>query len=171
MEGTAKRLGLDAGYVMPAYEDSVHWLQKEAALPVNVDPSDSKLADAEERSRMARVFDEGLNKPKGFVLPIQHAGADAQGSMKGWMSERWQLKRGHLFLIPGDSPLGLRLPMASLPHVPPEEYPYIVEQDPMEPRLELAAEDKDAVARRRRAGEAGAEARTKTEAGSHGDIS
>ena len=24
---------------------------------------------------MARVFDEGLNKPKGFVLPIQHAGA------------------------------------------------------------------------------------------------
>src|SRR3982751_216160 len=117
MEGTAKRLGLDTGYVMPAYEDPVHWLQKEAALPVNVDPGDSKLADAEERSRMARVFDEGLNKPKGFVLPIQHAGEDAQGWMNGWMSERWQLRRGHLFLIPGDSPLGRRLPMSSLPHV------------------------------------------------------
>src|SRR6185295_1080004 len=101
---------------------------------------------AEERSRMARVFDEGLNKPKGFVLPIQHVGADAQGSMKGWISERWQLRRSHLFLIPGDSPLGLRLPMASLLHVPPEEYPYIVEQDPMEPRPELAAEGEDAVA-------------------------
>jgi uncharacterized protein (DUF2126 family) len=146
MEGTAKRLGLDAGYVMQAYEDPAHWLQKEAALPVNVDPSDSKLADAEERSRMARVFDEGLNKPKGFVLPIQHAGEDPQGSIKGWMSERWQLRRGHLFLIPGDSPLGLRLPMSSLPHVPPEEYPYVVEQDPMEPRLELSVEDKDAAA-------------------------
>jgi uncharacterized protein (DUF2126 family) len=107
-----------------------------------VDPADSKLADPEERSRMARVFDEGLNKPKGFVLPIQHAGADALG----WMSERWQLRRGHLFLIPGDSPLGLRLPMASLPHVPPEEFPYLVEQDPMEPRLELAEEDKEAAA-------------------------
>src|SRR5438874_783344 len=141
-EGTAKRLGLDAGYVMPAYEDPAHWLQKEAALPVNVDPSDSRLADAEERSRMARVFDEGLNKPKGFVLPVQHAGADAPG----WMSECWQLRRGHLSLIPGDSPLGLRLPMSSLPHVPPEEYPYVVEQDPMEPRLELAVEDKDAAA-------------------------
>ena len=150
MEDTAKRLGLDAGYVMPAYEDPVHWLQKEAALPVDVDPADSKLSDPEERARMARVFDSGLNKPKGFVLPIQHAGADASG----WMSERWQIKRGHLFLIPGDSPLGLRLPMASLPHVPPEEYPYVVEQDPMEPRLELAVEDEDGGAggRARKAG-------------------
>src|SRR5262249_3441044 len=118
-----------------------HWLQKEAALPVNVDPADSKLSDPEERSRMARVFDEGLNKPRGFVLPIQHAGAD----VSGWMSEHWQLRRSHLFLIPGDCPLGMRLPMGSLPHVPPEEYPYIVEQDPMEARLELATEDKDAV--------------------------
>src|SRR4029453_12636282 len=142
MEGIAERLGLGAEYVMPAYEDPAHWLQKEAALPVNVDPTDSKLADPEERSRMARVFDEGLNKAKGFVLPIQHASAD----VKGWMSEHWKLRRSHLFLIPGDSPLGLRLPMSSLPHVPPEEYPYVVEQDPMEPRLELAVEDKDAEA-------------------------
>ena len=139
MEGTAKRLGLDIAYVMPAYEDPAHWLQKEAALPVNVDPGDSKLADPEERKRMARVFDEGLNTPNGFVLPIHHAGADA----KGWLSERWKLRRPHLFLIPGDSPLGLRLPMSSLPHIPPEEYPYVVEQDPMEPRLELAVEEKD----------------------------
>src|SRR4029078_6983695 len=64
MEGIARRLGLAAEYVMPAYEDPVHWLQKETALPVNVDLSDSRLADPEERSRMARVFDEGLNKPK-----------------------------------------------------------------------------------------------------------
>ena len=168
MEGTAKRLGLAAEYVMPAYEDPAHWLQKEAALPVNVDPSDSKLADAEERARMARVFDEGLNKPRGFVLPIQHTDADAQGSMKGWMSERWQLKRGHLFLIPGDSPLGLRLPMASLPHVPPEEYPYIVEQDPMEPRLELRL--KRGRRGRQRAGKAGGEAETQAKAGADGDL-
>lgn len=137
-EAVAKRSGLDAGYVMPAYEDPVHWLQKEAALPVNVDPTDSKLANAEERARMARVFDQGLDKPRGFVLPIQHADTDAPA----WTSEHWQLRRSHLFLIPGDSPLGLRLPMASLPYVPPEEYPYVVEQDPMEARLELAAEEK-----------------------------
>ncbi len=139
IEAITTRLGLETGYIMPAYEDPAHWLQKEAALPVNVDPGDSRLADPEERKRMARVFDEGLNKPNGYVLPIHHAGADA----KGWLSERWKLRRPHLFLIPGDSPLGLRLPMSSLPHIPPEEYPYVVEQDPMEPRLELAVEDKD----------------------------
>ena len=137
-------------------------------MPANVDPSDSKLADPEERSRMARVFDEGLNKPKGFVLPIQPRDADVR-PIEGWMSERWKLRRGHLFLMPGDSPLGLRLPMASLPHVPPEEYPYVVEQDPMEPRLELAVEDKDAEAGGVRS-EAGAEAQAKAEAGAHGDI-
>jgi transglutaminase-like putative cysteine protease len=139
MNGIAKRLGLDADFVMPAYEDPVHWLQKEAALPVNVDPSDSKLANAEERARMAREFDRGLTTPRGYVLPVQHADAHASG----WMSERWPLRRSHMFLLPGDSPLGLRLPIGSLPHIPEDEYPYIVEQDPMEPRLELAVEDKD----------------------------
>ena len=70
-EGTAQKLGLDSEFVLPAFEDPGHWLQKEAGLPPNVDPTDSKLADPEERARMARVFDTGLNTPKGFVLPIQ----------------------------------------------------------------------------------------------------
>ncbi len=132
-EKTAERLGVDSEFVMPAFEDPGHWLQKEAALPANVDPSDSKLSDPEERARMARVFDKGLTEPRGFVLPIQRWNADAGK----WKSERWQLRRENLFLTPGDSPLGLRLPIASLPHIPADEYPYIVEQDPLEPREEL----------------------------------
>jgi uncharacterized protein (DUF2126 family)/transglutaminase-like putative cysteine protease len=141
-EATAAKLGLGAAYVLPAFEDPAHWLQQEASLPANVDPTDSKLSDPEERSRMARVFDQGLNTPKGFVLPIQRwdPGAPTPGR---WRSERWKVRRGHLFLTPGDSPLGLRLPIASLEHVPPEDYPYIVEKDPMEPRDELADIDKD----------------------------
>ncbi|CAN7168054.1 transglutaminase family protein [Bradyrhizobium sp. LjRoot220] len=142
-EGTAKKLGLGPEYVLPAFEDPAHWIQKEAALPGNVDPTDSKLADPEERLRMARVFDSGLNKPKGFVLPIQRWNAAAKPHPGRWRSERWKVKRGHLFLFPGDSPLGLRLPIASLEHIPPEEYPYIVEQDPMEPRDELVVSDAD----------------------------
>ncbi|MBB4425090.1 uncharacterized protein (DUF2126 family)/transglutaminase-like putative cysteine protease [Bradyrhizobium sp. CIR48] len=132
MEGTVARLGLDPGYIIPAYEDTAYWLQKEAELPVNVDPSDSKLSDPEARARMARVFDEGLNTPRGFVLPVQRWNAPPR-----WRSERWALRRNHLFLMPGDSPLGLRLPIGSLGHVSPNQYPYIVEQDPMEPRGKL----------------------------------
>ena len=136
-EKTAERLGVDSEFVMPAFEDPGYWLQKEAALPANVDPSDSKLSDPEERSRMARVFDKGLTEPRGFVLPIQRWNADAGK----WKSERWQLRRSNLFLTPGDSPLGLRLPIASLPHIPADEYPYIVEQDPLEPREQLPVFD------------------------------
>jgi len=140
-QGTAKRLGLDTDYVLPAFEDPAHWIQKEAGLPHNVDPGDSRLSDPEERLRMARVFDHGLNTPKGFVLPIQRWSAAAKPYRGRWRSEHWKVRRGHLFLTPGDSPLGLRLPIASLEHIPPEEYPYIVEQDPMEPRDELAVSD------------------------------
>ncbi len=140
-QGTAKKLGLGADYVLPAFEDPAHWIQKEAGLPHNVDPSDSKLSDPEERLRMARVFDHGLTTPKGYVLPIQRWNAAVKPQLGHWRSERWKVRRGHLFLTPGDSPLGLRLPIASLEHIPPEEFPYIVEQDPMEPRDELAVSD------------------------------
>jgi len=137
-ESTAQKLGLATDYVMPAFEDPAHWIQKEASLPENVDPADPKLSDPEERSRMMRVFDHGLNTPKGFVLPIQRWNAIAQRHPGRWRSEHWKLRRGNLFLTPGDSPLGLRLPISSLEHVPPDEYPFVVEQDPMEPRDELA---------------------------------
>jgi uncharacterized protein (DUF2126 family)/transglutaminase-like putative cysteine protease len=145
-EGAAEKLGLAADYVLPAFEDPAHWIHKEASLPANVDPTDSKLSDPEERSRMARVFDQGLNTPKGFVLPIQRWNAVARAHPGRWRSEHWQVRRGNLFLTPGDSPLGLRLPIASLEHVPPEEYPYIVEQDPLEPRDELPDLAEDAPA-------------------------
>jgi uncharacterized protein (DUF2126 family)/transglutaminase-like putative cysteine protease len=145
-EGTAKKLGVASEYILPAFEDPSHWLQKEAGLPPNVDPSDSKLSDPEERARMARVFDQGLNVPKGFVLPIQRWNAAADKTDTRWRSERWKLRRGNLFLTPGDSPLGLRLPIASLPHIEEEDFPFIVEQDPMEPRDALPVYDAEASA-------------------------
>jgi uncharacterized protein (DUF2126 family)/transglutaminase-like putative cysteine protease len=135
--GAAMKLGVDTDYILPAFEDPNYWRQRELNLPSNVVPTNSELPDPEERARMARVFELGLDAPRGFVLPIQRWNADGGK----WRSERWKLRRGNLFLTPGDSPLGLRLPIASLPHIPEEDYPYIVEQDPMEPRDDLPVYD------------------------------
>jgi uncharacterized protein (DUF2126 family)/transglutaminase-like putative cysteine protease len=130
----AERLGLGAEFVIPAYEDPGHWLLKEGALPANVDPSNPRIEDPEERARMVRTFDRGLSTPTGFVLPVQRWNALASPR---WQSERWTLRRNKLFLMPGDSPIGYRLPMNSLPWVPPSVYPYIHPQDPLEARGEL----------------------------------
>ena len=134
----AERLGVSAEHVIPAYEDTAHWLLKEGALPVNVDPLDPKIDDAEERARMTKVFERGLGAPAGFVLPIQRWNARAE---RRWISEKWPLRRGRLFLAPGDSPIGLRLPIASLPWMPAIVYPQIHAQDPLEPRRPLPDPD------------------------------
>ena len=128
----AERLGLDPSFVVPAYEDPVHWLAKEGQLAVNVDPLDPKMKSAEDRARMVRTFERGLGQPSGFVLPVQRWNARADRS--NWMSEKWALRRSKLFLMPGDSPVGFRLPLESLPLVPESEYPYIHPRDPFEER-------------------------------------
>ncbi|CAN0077087.1 unnamed protein product, partial [Chrysoparadoxa australica] len=131
MTGFAKSLEIGTEYVQPAYEDPAVWILKEAELPENVTPEDSRLKDPEARQRIARVFERGLDKPAGFVLPIQRWQSRAFG--RGWRSERWRARRGHLFLIPGDSPVGFRLPLGTLPYVSPSNFPYVYPADPNVP--------------------------------------
>ncbi len=125
LELLAERLAVDPGFAVPAFEDPVYFLRREGQLSINVDPADSKLADAEERTRLRRVFERGLNEPVGYVLPLQR-GSD----VTAWESGLWMLRGKHLVLMPGDSPIGLRLPVSSLPWVEAAEYPYLHPRDP-----------------------------------------
>ncbi|WP_461482378.1 transglutaminase family protein [Porticoccus sp.] len=134
LKGIAGELGLKKDYVLPAYEDPAEWIIKEGNLPENVTATNSKLKDPEERHRIARVFERGLTEPSGFVLPIQSWQSRASGTGPRWRSERWKTRRDQLYLIPGDSPVGFRLPLEKLPHLSSSEYPYINVADPNEPR-------------------------------------
>jgi uncharacterized protein (DUF2126 family)/transglutaminase-like putative cysteine protease len=105
-EALSSALGL-SGSLAPAYEDPWRFLQEEARLPADVDPLTADLKDSEERRRLARVLDRGLGAVVGWALPLRRTSGE-------WETEQWALRRGHLFLVPGDSPIGLRLPLASL---------------------------------------------------------
>jgi uncharacterized protein (DUF2126 family) len=131
LEAFARNLGITSDTIAAAYEDPGEWLLKEANLPANVDPANSELTDPEARSRIAKVFERGLTTPTGYVLPVQRWNALASSS---WLTERWKTRRGKLFLAPGDSPAGYRLPLSSLKHLKASEYPHVVPLDPGAPR-------------------------------------
>ncbi|MFO1235148.1 MAG: transglutaminase family protein [Rivihabitans pingtungensis] len=97
-------LGLDTDCILPGYEDVWYYLWRERQLPVNVDPFDSRLDDELERERLRRVFKHGLDNAVGYTLPIARDGAR-------WRTGRWFLRDERLYLLPGDSPMGFRLPM------------------------------------------------------------
>jgi uncharacterized protein (DUF2126 family)/transglutaminase-like putative cysteine protease len=133
-EGVAARSGLAAEYVQPLYEDPVDRMLKQGLIPENFDPSDPQIDDPHERARILKLFDSQIGAPRGFVLPMQRWTAQAK---PGWLSEIWRTRRGRLFLMPGDSAAGFRLPLQSLPHVPASSYPYLGPADPFAPRTPL----------------------------------
>ena len=128
IETLADHLSVNRGYIREGYEDVLHYLHKEAQLPANVDPTDPKLNDPEARARMVRTFRQGLGKVTGYVLPLQYG---------SWKSGPWPFRGGRMFLLPGDSPAGLRLPLESLPWVSKEDLTYDHPLDPMADRSPL----------------------------------
>jgi uncharacterized protein (DUF2126 family)/transglutaminase-like putative cysteine protease len=133
----AERLGIDPSCARPAYEDVYYYLWREQQLPLNLDPRTNDLHDPVERHRLAQVFDRGLGRVVSYVLPLQAQQAQAADRRTRWVSDQWELRRGSLFLLPGDSSVGYRLPLPSLPWTAPGDEDLLVELDPFAPRPPL----------------------------------
>ncbi len=117
-EELIKYLGVDAKALSPAYEDPLYWALEEGKVPINIDPLEMNLSDPVERRTLAHLLERGLNNPVGYVLPIRRNHAP-----DGWESQPWEFRRKHCFLIPGNSPMGVRLPLESIPFVTKDKTP------------------------------------------------
>lgn len=111
IDAIAMETGLPPDLVIPAFEDPWPVIHAANRLPVDVDPLQHDLRDAGERARLGRLLRDGLVHPAGFALPLRPGKPGEQR----WTSSRWPLHHERLYLIPGASPQGYRLPLDTLP--------------------------------------------------------
>ncbi len=119
----------------------------EQKLPIGVDAATNKLEIPAERARLVRVFDRGLACASAATCcrpgladagPRPALGDGAVGACGATSS----------FCMPGDSPVGFRLPLGSLPCRPPIDYPHVVAADPLTQRAAVA--DRETLLQQRR---------------------
>jgi uncharacterized protein (DUF2126 family)/transglutaminase-like putative cysteine protease len=138
-----KGLGLPANSQIAAYEDVVLQAHLEQGLPMNLDPLSADLKSPEQRRRLARLLEQGLEQVIGYVVPLKAKDFDPRIALgTSWRTSKWPLKRENLYLIEGDSPMGLRLPLNALPWVMPEDEPAEFDVDPFAPRVALSVAKK-----------------------------
>ncbi len=143
MQHLTQELSLDKRFIITAFEDVAQNINDEQRWPDNLDPLKADLKSTAERHRLSKLLEQGLGEPVGYVLPLQalppktpQRAAKAIFST-GFRSSPWPLRREHLYLIAGDSPLGLRLPLASLPWLPPEDQDEEFGRDPFDTTHEI----------------------------------
>ena len=130
----AEGLEVNPAHALAGYEDAWYYLWRERRLPGNVDPHDSKLDNPEDRVRLARVFEKGLASVVGYALPIRRSYA---GPAARWESGPWLFRQERMYLVPGDSPMGFRLPLDSVPWEAAEDRQFLEPLDPFVPREPL----------------------------------
>ncbi|GAA4322718.1 transglutaminase family protein [Pigmentiphaga soli] len=138
IDALAERLAVDRRYVLPGYEDVYYYLWRERRLPVNVDPFDARLDDELERARLRRVFEQHLDEVVGYALPLK-PNEDASRPGPRWITGPWFFRDERMYLVPGDSPMGYRLPLDSLAWVSETDRAWFLDSDPFEPRAPLPA--------------------------------
>jgi uncharacterized protein (DUF2126 family)/transglutaminase-like putative cysteine protease len=112
----SKNLGIVETTIRPTFEDSFYFLWQEGQMPIDIDPTkeDGNLLV---KNKLQEILNNGTSKPTGYVLPLNSYDGD-------WYTCSWEFRRQHLFLIPGNSPIGFRLPLDSLIRKPfDEEFP------------------------------------------------
>ncbi len=133
----ARKLEVDEAFAVPAFEDTYYYLWKERTLPRNLTPEDNRLSNPLERERVRRIFKQGLGHVVGYALALDPLVA-AEGVR--WRSGPLFLREETLWLLPGDSPMGYRLPLESLPWASQADYPYVMPLDPHWPASHIPAE-------------------------------
>ncbi len=131
-EKLAARLALGADRLVPGYEDAFYYIWKERRIPAGVDPVEKDLLAADERARLARVLEANVNAATGYALPLMREAG------KKWISAPWFFRAGRMYLVPGDSPMGLRLPLELRPWFPPADLPAATGADQPRPEVRLA---------------------------------
>ena len=130
-----EKLELDPSFIQAGFEDCWYYLWRERRLPINVDPFDARLEDELERTRLRRVFNQQLDSVVGYVLPLAARETSEPGPR--WRTGPWFLRDERLYLIPGDSPMGYRLPLDSLPWARQTDQQTVFAEDPFASRQPL----------------------------------
>ncbi|MEH6620536.1 transglutaminase family protein [Maribacter arcticus] len=139
----SKFLGTDDDSVAPAYEDAFYFLWEEGKLPIDVDPKKYNKNDTHLRRKLGDILEQGIGKAVGHIFPL------VKKSGK-WITNPWEFRGKHLLLTPGNSSIGLRLPLDSLPKNPEIPSEPTTEPELFEKRPALPAYGVDLQRRKRR---------------------
>ena len=110
LELLATYLGIAKAHIIAAYEDPFYAIWQASRLPDNLDPPGISSDGLEHGKALEDKLDETLEEAKGFVLPLAF-----DEDNQRFISHTWSFRRRHLFLVPGHTPIGLRLPLDTLP--------------------------------------------------------
>jgi uncharacterized protein (DUF2126 family) len=116
-QGIADALGVARDALIDAYEDPLPALEAQWRLPLDADSSRASRTDeTDDPPRISHEVAVEHSKVAGIVLPLRGRDVTEQcDTVASWGTSSWLFRRKHLYLIPGESAIGYRLPLDSLP--------------------------------------------------------